>query len=606
MPPVLETPPMECVFPGERLRRNEWCGLLALLLIHAGLLAWLGATYSPTYDEPGHLAAGYRIWTTGRIDLYSVNPPLVKTMAAAPLRLLSPETDWRLITGQVGFRPEFMIGRLFLANNPDIWWKMMTLARWACIPLSLLGAVVAFHWARQLFGRPAGWVALILWTFDPNLLGNGCLITPDVGGSSLGLLAGYTFWRWLQTPDARRAFMASACLALALLTKSTLLILGPAWIAFWGIDRLRRGQLKTHGRREALVLLLILMGSAYGLNLGYGFQGTGTPLKEFEFVSRALMGDVPRNKYTGNRFRGSWTGELPVMLPSEYVRGLDLQKKDFDQGRWSYLAGELKWGGWWYFYLVAIAIKSPLGYGLLLLLALMRWGRDPRCRESVFAVGLPLAAIVAFVSAEQGFTSFVRYVLPGLPYGLVLISGAGVWIQSHSPRWRAGVITGMAWVVISSVVTLPHSLGYFNELVGGSSNGYHYLIDANLDWGQDLGLVKEWIDKHPEARPVTFTGMSVFDSRLIGLNLPRTPDFELQAFQKKPMPPKDTYAGWHIVSVTALRFGDERYAFFNELTPVDRIGYSTLIYYISPEEADLLYSQFQKLAKAAPRVNEKL
>lgn len=38
---------------------------------------------SPTDDETAHLPAGVSYWQFGRFDLYPVNPPLVKLVAAA-------------------------------------------------------------------------------------------------------------------------------------------------------------------------------------------------------------------------------------------------------------------------------------------------------------------------------------------------------------------------------------------------------------------------------------------------------------------------------------------------------------------------------------------
>ena len=217
--------------------RQTWSGVLALLAIHSLLLGWLAAVYSPTYDEPGHLAAGYRIWTAGSVDLYIVNPPLVKTVAAWPLLFFQPKTNWERVIDSPGYRPEFSTGRVFLAENPETWYWMMTTARWACIPLSLLGALVAFQWAREVFGATSGWIALVLWTFDPNLLGNGCLLAPDVGGSSMGLAAGYLFWKWLDRSSWERAGLAGLGLGLALLSKATLLVFGPLWVVLWVVHR---------------------------------------------------------------------------------------------------------------------------------------------------------------------------------------------------------------------------------------------------------------------------------------------------------------------------------------------------------------------------------
>jgi hypothetical protein len=43
-------------------------------------------------------------------------------------------------------------------------------------------------------------------------------------------------------------------------------------------------------------------------------------------------------------------------------------------------------------------------------------------------------------------------------------------------------------------------MSYFNEAVGGPENGHAYLVDSNIDWGQDLFFLRRWLDKHPEAR----------------------------------------------------------------------------------------------------------
>ncbi len=578
--------------------RQTWAGVLALLAIHSLLLGWLAAVYSPTYDEPGHLAAGYRIWTAGSVDLYIVNPPLVKTVAAWPLLFFQPKTDWARVIDSPGYRPEFSTGRVFLAENPDTWYWMMTTARWACIPLSLIGAVVAFQWAREVFGATSGWIALVLWTFDPNLLGNGCLLAPDVGGSAMGLVAGYLFWKWLEWASWERAGLG---LGLALLSKATLLVFGPLWVVLWVLspfappvlspfaprkDILSRSERRHSWGGEGLQLMFALLLSCYVLNLGYGFKGTGTRLKDFEFVSYALGGERRAGQVSSNKFRETQLGELPIPVPREFVLGLDMQKKDFEFGRWTFLAGRWKWGGWWYFYLAAIAIKSPLGYGVLLLAALgVVWRGEPTLRRPVLAIVLPIMAIIGFVSREQGFTTFVRYVLPALPFALVLLAGVGRWVDQGSKLARYGVGVTLAWIVSTSVWCLPFSFSYFNELIGGPGRGHEYLFDSNLDWGQDLYFVRDWVERHPEARPLTLSWNDIFDPELAGLNLPLTPNPPNREGGQVGPHPDSSFEGWHIVCVNNLHSADQRYAYLRELEPVDRIGYSVMVYHLDEEQA---------------------
>lgn len=581
----LETPSPQ---PAKSLRwtRRTWTGVFGLLTMHSLLLGWLAAVYSPTYDEPGHLAAGYRIWTEGSADLYIVNPPLVKTVAAWPLLFLQPKTDWTRVIDSPGYRPEFSTGRVFLAANPDRWYWMMTLARWACIPLSLLGAVVAFQWAREVFGPTSGWIALVLWTFDPNLLGNGCLLAPDVGGSSMGLVAGYLFWKWLDRSSWERAGLAGLGLGLALLSKATLLVFGPLWIALWAIHGWWRAAPETSLKVELGQLTLALGLSCYVLNLGYGFKGTGTRLGDFEFVSDTLGGERRPGQVSANKYRESLLGRLPVPVPREFVLGLDMQKKDFEFGRWTFLAGEWKWGGWWYFYLVAIAIKSPLGYGVLLLAALrVVWQGGPQLRLAGVAILLPMVAIIGFVSREQGFTTFVRYVLPALPFGIVLLAGVGRWVDQGSELARNVVGITLAWIVSSSLWCLPFSFSYFSELIGGPSQGHEYLFDSNVDWGQDLYFVRDWVEQHPEARPLTLSWNDIFDPEMAGLSLPLTPNPPNREGGQVGPQPDSSFEGWHIVCVNNLHSADQRYAYLRELEPVDRIGYSVMVYHLNEEQA---------------------
>ncbi len=57
---------------------------------------------------------------------------------------------------------------------------------------------------------------------------------------------------------------------------------------------------------------------------------------------------------------------------------------------------------------------------------------------------------------------------------------------------------------LSSLRVHPHYTSYFNSMSGGPENGWRLLSFSNIDWGQDLGAVKKWIDSHPECRPISF------------------------------------------------------------------------------------------------------
>jgi hypothetical protein len=65
----------------------------------------------------------------------------------------------------------------------------------------------------------------------------------------------------------------------------------------------------------------------------------------------------------------------------------------------------------------------------------------------------------------------------------------------------------LLWQIVSVVTIFPHFLAYFNELVGGPNNGYLYVVDSNLDWGQDLKRLNAWIENYNKCAGDQFTGV---------------------------------------------------------------------------------------------------
>jgi 4-amino-4-deoxy-L-arabinose transferase-like glycosyltransferase len=371
-------------------------------------------------DEVGHFPAGLAIWEQRRFDLYCVNPPLVRAVATLPVHLAADlEVSWPPPDVHPGRRPEFPLGReLIAANAPDIFW-WFTVGRWMCIPFSLLAGLVIYRWAHDLFGALAGLLALVLWCFDPMVLGNAQLMTPDTGAAAFAVLAAYLFWKWLKQPSWSRAFLGGVVLGLAELCKTSLIILFPLWIVLWiacrfaGLRQLPCGGRATEGGQLALILSL----GIYIVNLGYMFDGSLTRLGDFEFVSATLKGET--RSESGNRFKDSWLSGLRVPLPKHYVMGIDIQKRDFESQYQSYLAGEWRRDGWWFRYLYGLAVKMPAGTLLLLaasaLAPMFRRGLSAPWRDELILIA-PALSLLVLVSSQAGLNHHVRYTLPAFPF----------------------------------------------------------------------------------------------------------------------------------------------------------------------------------------------
>ena len=482
---------------------------VVLLAMNAALLAYSATRHSPTLLEPAHLAAGVSHWELGRFELYRVNPPLARMIAAIPVVAAGCQTDWTRFHDSPGARAEFAVGEDFVVANGPRTMDLIVYARWACIPFSLLGGYFAYRWANELYGPGAGLVTLILWCFEPNLLAHAELITPDSACTAFGVVALYLFWKWLQAPDWARASWAGLFLGLAELSKMSWLILFPLWPALCVAWRLLRRRDATAalvtarpGRIQALQLAAMLLAGLYILNLGYGFDGTLTPLKNFTFVSQSLTGNEPAGQ-PGNRFANTLIGQIPIPLPKQFLLGLDSQRRDFeDYGRPAFLCGEWKRGGWWYYYLAGLLFKVPCGTWLLFAAVIVaKTSRRIRCTPLGDEIVLiaPAIALFALASSQTGINQHLRYVFPSLGLALIFLG------QSWFICWpRFGIIAALFlfYATASSLTHFPHHLAYFNDFAGGSGEGPRLLRGSNADWGQDWLLLAEWARADPAARVV--------------------------------------------------------------------------------------------------------
>lgn len=587
-----------------------------LLALQAGLLAYGALIHSPTFDETAHLPAGLAYWKLGREDVYPHNPPLVRSLAALPVLAVGAVLDERPLESASVLRPEFALGRKFIDDNGERSFWLYTLARWACLPLALLGGYVVFRWSGEVYGPWAGLLSLWLWCFCPNVLGSGQWIAPDMGATALGVSASYLFWRWLGTPTWRGALMAGAVLGLAELTKFTWVILFLLWPLIWlgvrGPARARLGQL-------AVILALGL----YVLNLGYLFRGTLRPLESQNYFSQTLGGPLANQQNPANRFRGHWLGRVPVPLPRAYLAGVDLQKLDFEQGFRSYLRGEWKQGGWWYYYLYGLGIKVPLGTLALLAWAALAGRRGGgqaaegqlaqfglESRRDLLGLLAPPLTILALVSSQTGFNHHLRYVLPAIPFALVFVGR--LLPPDASRRQRILVAIAAIATAVGSLSVYPHSASFFNRLVGGPLHGAEHLVDSNISWGQDLLLLKTWLERRPgPPQTLHLAYFGNLDPRAAGFEFVTPPlgPTEAAAAAEARDPGVHTDAdlgpwpGLHVVDVSLLHGMDQfmpdgqgglvrpkseltDLSYFREFEPSARIGYSLYVYELSLERVN--------------------
>jgi len=516
---------------------------------------------SPTMDEQNHIARGYAYLRTGDLRLNLPHPPLVNSLSAAPLLLLP---DLKLPTDSPNWERAHTItfATQFLWHSNHDADQIVLVARIPIMLLTILLGYFVFRWARELHGPLAGLLALGLYVFDPNILAHGRLTTTDLGVTCFLFVAVYCFCRWLNHPTQLRLIAAGFTLGLALVSKYSALLLIPI-LALIGLTHiLTSGQPIQRVRKLAPSVGLMIVLAGLVVWAAYGFE----------------VGPVVE-------------GGLSVPIPT-YVRGLQGVFGHLERGHLAFLHGDYFTVARWNFFPVAFAIKTPLPTLILLCISLV-WTVKRRAWRSAYPLLLPVLIYLAISLGSKSLNIGYRHILPILPFLFVFASGVARSIELRKLPGAAACLLLAVWYLVGSARIYPHYLAYFNELVGGPDNGWRYLVDSNLDWGQDLKGLKSYMEREGiEEVYLSWFGSTYPDA--YGYDIPHRllPSYiyypgQVTGVAFNPLRPAP---GVYAISATNLQgvyFSDhDLFAWFRERQPLDKVGYSIFIYEVGSEEAE--------------------
>lgn len=579
---------------------HVWLALGCVICCGGILVTRLGNF--PNVDEVAHLPAGISHWKFERFDLYRVNPPLVRLVAAIPSTLVDYTFDWTLFTSRVGSRPEFEIGLAKLRQVRTQLGREYVAPRLMCLMFFGVLIHVLVRVLNEAVGPSAALVALIFICFCPNMLAHAPTIVPDVGSVAMGTLASYWSWLYVQTPTYGKAVRLGIGMGLALLTKLTW-ITGVASLALavlaCGFIFRSAFPLRCVSRRLAdiglagLIALLIL-------NVGYLFEDSFVPLAKYDFCSRMLGGDDCSTLVLGNRFRSGFLGQVPVPLPKNFVLGIDYLKYEVEEKKWSFLMGEWRFGSWPHYYIMTTIFKSPeptlvgalLGT-VLLVLGIWRKTVEPKVIALFLLLSVPAGVCFASVSLQGGFNHHHRYVL--IIYPVLFALAAYIASPTATEFLRLSLrglramqfpfaMTLAALSAASSLRVHPYYTSYFNTISGGPEHGWHLLSFSNIDWGQDILEVDRWLKAHPEHHPLVID-LDYFNMNgsLLGVTstlppmLPRHASIDVV---RGSIPETQ----WWIICVRDLyNLADhDGLEYLQQIEPVEKIAYAYHVYRIDP------------------------
>lgn len=535
------------------LRAAASAGLAALLLLlFLGRLVDTAARTSLTVDEPNYIGRGLRLWATGSYHFerdLRLHPPLCFHLASLPLGFLElgPLPDGDELGLELLERETPGPGVLRLASR---------------IPFALLacwGALLSLLWAREAAGRGAGLLALALYTFSPTILAHAPLAHSDLAVSVFYLQTLYTWWRFARRPSRLRRVACGLSLGLALAAKLSgvlllpilLLLFGLAiWRPAWAGAGLAAAWPATPGRRSlraAASYAAIAIVAAGVVWLSYG--------------GSLALADDPEGALAGWRLPG-------------YLRALLWDVRTNAAGRPVYFLGEILEAAPWYYLPVAFALKLPLGMLALLALALTSPAR-PGGVGACVGIAAGFYALVACTAVVSPLG--IRYLLPILP---LLCVFAATRLAGPGPSWRrVAVALCLLWIGLASLRVHPHHLAYFNELAGGPAGGHRYLIESNLDWGQDLPALAHVLGSRGGGGRVFLAYFGPEPAARYGVRGLRLPCRRVHGTVAISV---NVLHGLYDPRVPFRRPAPDCHAWLRELEPVARPGYSIHVYEVPP------------------------
>ncbi|MBI3268115.1 MAG: glycosyltransferase family 39 protein [Planctomycetes bacterium] len=605
-PPPAAPPPPLAAGRAEGLLPLALRFLPLLLLAGYALLAVTSVREkSATFDEGIHLAAGYSYWRLQDYRISTAHPPLAFEWAALPLLPLQPRLDpaWP----EWARADQWGVSRRFLyaaGNDAD---RLLFRARSMMVVLGAVLACAVWALARRALGPGPACVALFLACLSPELLAHGPLVTTDVPAALVFFAAWCAFLACLRRLTGTRALVAGALLGVAVCVKFTTLLLGPACALLAAVRVLRpeawpvgwrpwAAPVPLRARRaralHALALLLACAAVAFVVVWAvYGFRYASSP-SDAPADSTAFWRNYPAGG--GLLERAALAARDLRLLPEGCLNSFLIVLRS-GADRPAFLWGERRQGGWWWYFGATFLLKTPLPFLALLLLGAVAVAQGKLVPRGHAAAFLLPVALYALLCATAKMNIGHRHILAVYPF-LFVVAAAGVAAVWRSGRREAriAVLGLLAWVALEAALVHPHYLAYFNQVAGGPDGGWRYLVDSNLDWGQDLKGLKAWLDERrgdPRfADPVVcYFGSASLD--YYGLPRRRLPGYTpipdpATVLPREPLPP-GTIVAVSATNLQAVYYNEqnprlrvllELFARLRGQPPLAKIGYSIFVY----------------------------
>ncbi|XOU94806.1 MAG: ArnT family glycosyltransferase [Candidatus Kerfeldbacteria bacterium] len=565
---------------------------------------------SQTIDEGVHLSAGYSYLVKNDFRMNTEHPPFAKELSALPLLFISHKLDQPFDKPAWSEYNQWQFAKDLIYNNNIQADTIFFLGRIPTMILSILLGFFIFRWSKELFGLKAGLISLLFYTFSPNIIAHSRYVTTDIALALFFFITIYYFYKYLKSAKIKYFIYFCLIFGLAQASKFSAVILIPILVILLLIYILSKNNTDFYKKvtsRLFTKIIIVIISTFLTLFCVYGFEVKNpiddinvkelyktqeeilntNQIEQEDGLTQKIISITDTNTKSGQNIL-NFAEKAPWPIFSYFNGFIKLFIHNY-YGHMSYLLGEHSNMGWWYYFIIAFLVKTPLSTLLLsltLVVSVIYWffKKNSVNNKNLYIdkiKNIPLAyyflvvpPLIHFVfSLTSHINLGLRHILLIYPFIFVGIGYfAKLRFQNIKKQKIFNILFSLIiiYYLISSIMIYPNYLAYFNEISGGPNNGTKYLVDSNIDWGQDIKKLKKYMDSNN----INHICMSYFGQA----------ELDYYGIDFRYIPDNSNFTTTEdlncvvAISATSLFSSDKIYKWLEEYTPDTKIGYSIFIY----------------------------
>ena len=528
-----------CDSSGDYFKKKPlWCigkfDVVAIIIVISALILAITSVWndSPVVDEIPHIGAGYSYIAKGDHRLNPEHPPLAKDIAGISLKILG-------IKDQLAFESKFWqedingqweFGKNLIFNSGN---DPIRLVRFAKIPeliFFVLSAIIIFAWTRKMYGYLAALIAIFLFSFSPTVIAHSRFVTTDMPALFGVLLATYFFIHYLEKSTTKNLWLTGLIFGIAQLTKYSVVLLVPFFIVLGVIHALlnsRDRKLWFAGHKLAATICVIAIGYLFVVGPVYYFHTWNYPPELQKLHTDDILKSFGKRQLAETVI---YLSDKPIIRGlAEYSLGLLMVTQRSMGGNTAYFMGEVRNWAWPQYFPTVYFLKEPLPFWGLVILVWLIWSARLRFSRSLFNIRYWLdlcrnnfteltmllwIGLYWYTSIRSNLNIGVRHLMPIYGFTFILLSGVLIkTYKSINPKKALNsyliiLASLFGWYLYENISIYPYYLTYFNQVAflrpswapagqaGYIPGGHWYVVDSNLDWGQDLKRLADWVEKN--------------------------------------------------------------------------------------------------------------